>query len=110
MVAPLQKTFLRMYFGGLTYKLEQIKILSPPFLQVILLDTRNFELSPNRLKTSMSQAQPRPSSPRTGRPSVPWFATRVVSLFLAWCWGIIGAASGRQYFYFLFPLSDFLRN
>ena len=46
----------------------------------------------------MSQAQPRPSPPRTGRPSVPWFATRVVSLFLAWCWGIIGAASGKHYF------------
>ena len=108
MVASLQRT-LRIYFGGLKYKLEQINPF-PSFLQVILLDTRNFELPPNRLKASMSQAQPRPSSPRTGRPSVPWFATRVVSLFLAWCWGIIGAASGRQYFSFLFPLSDFLRN
>ena len=42
----------------------------------------------------MSQAQPRPSSPPIGCSSTPWFTTRVVSLFLAWCWGIIGAASG----------------
>ena len=46
----------------------------------------------------MSQAQspPRPSSPRAGRSTVPWFTTRVVSLFLAWCWGIIGAAAGKH--------------
>jgi hypothetical protein len=48
----------------------------------------------------MSQAQPRPASPPTGRSSVPWFTTRVVSLLLAWCWGIIGAASGKQYLFF----------
>lgn len=48
----------------------------------------------------MSQTQPRPSTPRTGHSNVPWFTTRVVSLLLAWCWGIIGAASGKQYFPF----------
>ena len=58
----------------------------------------------------MSQAQPRPSSPRTGRSSVPWFTTRVVSLLLAWCWGIIGAASGKHYSFLFFSPSDFLRN
>ena len=59
----------------------------------------------------MSQAQPRSSSPRTGRSSMPWFTTRVVSLFLAWCWGIIGAASGKQKkkpFFFFFHRAIFL--
>ena len=42
-------------------------------------------------------------SPRTGHSSPPWFTTRVISLLLAWCWGVIGAASGKAiFFYFLF--------
>ena len=57
----------------------------------------------------MSQSQPPPSrlsSPSrtsTGPYSVPWFTTRVVSLFLAWCcWGVIGAASGMFLFSLIF--------
>ncbi|KAF8810892.1 hypothetical protein BYT27DRAFT_7090879 [Phlegmacium glaucopus] len=42
----------------------------------------------------MDQVRSRSSSPRTERSSAPWFTTRVVSLLLAWCWGIIGAAVG----------------
>ena len=52
----------------------------------------------------MSQSQPprrdsssSPSRTSTGRSSVPWFTTHGVSLFLAWCWGIIGADSGEHF-------------